>query len=222
MASAAGAPQRRARLGRAQIAGVVGATALAGVAVGVALHFLLSAPAQPAPTVSALQGEATWAAGVRPAPNFTLRDQSGNAFTLSSLRGHTVALAFLDSHCRQECPLAGRALAQAEAMLPAKDRPVFVAVSVNPADTPASARKAASEWGLAPLGAWHWAMASAAGLAPVWRAYRIYVHPTPADIVHTQALYLIDRRGFERSGYLWPYLPNFVAADLRTLAGEHS
>ena len=66
-----------------------------------------------------LHGQATWAAGVRPAPNFTLRDQSGHLFTLASLRGHTVALAFLDSHCTQECPLAGRALAQAEATLPA-------------------------------------------------------------------------------------------------------
>jgi cytochrome oxidase Cu insertion factor (SCO1/SenC/PrrC family) len=169
-----------------------------------------------------LHGEATWAAGVRPAPNFTLRDQSGGAFTLASLRGHTVALAFLDSHCTQECPLAGAALAHAEAALPAAQRPVFVAVSVNPADTPASVRAATAAWGLARLGAWHWVMARAAQLAPVWRAYGIYVHPTPTDIVHTQALYLIDRRGFERSGYLWPYLPNFVALDLRTLAGERS
>ena len=58
------------------------------------------------------------------------------------------------------------------------------------------------------------------GLSPVWGAYHIYVQPTKTDITHTQALYLIDRRGFERSGYLWPYLPNFVALDLRTLAGE--
>lgn len=221
MASAANIPARPARFGRGRIAGVVAAAAIAGIAIGVVLH-VVAAPAQHAPALPALHGEATWAAGVRPAPNFTLRDQNGGPFTLASLRGHTVALAFLDSHCTQECPLAGAALAHAEAALPAARRPVFVAVSVNPADTPASVRAATAAWGLARLGAWHWVIARSAQLAPVWRAYGIYVHPTPTDIVHTQALYLIDRRGFERSGYLWPYLPNFVALDLRTLAGERS
>jgi cytochrome oxidase Cu insertion factor (SCO1/SenC/PrrC family) len=221
MSSVANVPGRRARIGRAQIGAIVAVAVLAGVALGVVLH-VVTAPARPALALPELHGEATWAAGVRLAPNFTLRDQSGRPFTLASLRGHTVALAFLDSHCTQECPLAGRALARAEATLPASQRPILVAVSVNPADTPASARAAAAEWGLARLASWHWAMAASARLAPVWRAYHIYVHPTPTDIVHTQALYLIDRRGFERSGYLWPYLPNFVALDLRTLARERT
>ncbi len=219
MASVASTPARRAWLGRAQIGAIVAAAAVAGIALGVVAH-VIDAPARHSLALPTLHGEATWAAGVRPAPNFTLRDQSGRPFTLASLRGHTVALAFLDSHCTQECPLAGRALARAEATLPASQRPVLVAVSVNPADTPASVRAATAEWGLARAGAWHWVMAPSARLAAVWRAYHIYVHPTAIDIVHTQALYLIDRRGFERSGYLWPYLPNFVALDMRTLAGE--
>jgi cytochrome oxidase Cu insertion factor (SCO1/SenC/PrrC family) len=217
--SVASLPERRARVGRAQIGAIVAAAALGGIAVGVVLHVVSTKP-RPALALPQLHGQATWAAGVRPAPNFTLRDQSGHLFTLASLRGHTVALAFLDSHCTQECPLAGRALAQAEASLPAAERPVFVAVSVNPADTPASARAAAKAWGLSGVGAWHWVMADTARLSPVWGAYHIYVQPTKTDITHTQALYLIDRGGFERSGYLWPYLPNFVALDLRTLAGE--
>jgi cytochrome oxidase Cu insertion factor (SCO1/SenC/PrrC family) len=221
MAPAAHVQARRARLARAPIAAVVAAAACAGIALGVAFH-IATAPARHPPALPTLHGEASWAAGVRPAPNFTLRDQSGRNFTMSSLHGHTVALAFLDSHCTQACPLAGAALAHAEAALPAAQRPVFVAVSVNPADTPASVRAATTGWGLAQLGAWHWVMARSAALAPVWRAYGIYVHPTSTDIVHTQALYLIDRRGFERSGYLWPYLPNFVALDLRTLAGASS
>ena len=219
MSSVANMPERRPRVRRGQIGAIVAAAALAGTALGVGLH-LVSAPARPALALPELHGQATWAAGVRPAPNFTLRDQSGHLFTLASLRGHTVALAFLDSHCTQECPLAGRALARAEATLPAAERPVFVAVSVNPADTPASARAAAKSWGLSAVGVWHWVMADTARLSPVWGAYHIYVQPTKTDITHTQALYLIDRRGFERSGYLWPYLPNFVALDLRTLAGE--
>ena len=62
-----------------------------------------------------LYGQATWAAGAHAAPPITtLRDQSGQRFSLGSLHGHTVALVFFDSHCHQECPLEGRELAAAE------------------------------------------------------------------------------------------------------------
>jgi cytochrome oxidase Cu insertion factor (SCO1/SenC/PrrC family) len=65
-------------------------------------------------------------------------------------------------------------------------------------------------------------MGTHAQLAPVWKAYHIYVVPTRGDISHTEALYLIDRHGDERSGYLYPYIPGMVAHDLRTLASERS
>ncbi len=66
-----------------------------------------------------LYGDATWAAGSVPAPAIdTLRDQSGSRFALSSLHGHTVAIAFFDSYCHQECPLEGRQLAAAERCAP--------------------------------------------------------------------------------------------------------
>ena len=36
----------------------------------------------------------------------------------------------------------------------------------------------------------------------------------------TPVVYLIDRRGDERTGYLFPFAPAFVEGDLRTLATE--
>lgn len=174
--------------------------------------------ASPAPAAG-LEGPATWGPGVRPAPAITtLRDQSGQRFSLASLHGHTVAMEFFDSHCHQECPLAGRALAAAERTVPRAQRPVLVVVSVNPLDTAASVRAATRAWGLAGVAPWHWLMGTHALLAAVWRAYHIYVHPEQGDISHTEALYLIDRRGDERSGYLYPYMPGAVAHDLRVLA----
>jgi cytochrome oxidase Cu insertion factor (SCO1/SenC/PrrC family) len=165
-----------------------------------------------------MDGVASWAPGARPAPAInTLSDQTGTHFSLASLRGRPVAMEFFDSHCHAECPLAGRALAAAEAELPAAERPVLVVVSVNPLDTRASVRAAIREWGLAGLAPWHWLMGTHAQLAPVWRAYHIYVQPEPGDISHTQALYLIDRHGDERSGFLYPYTPPFVAHDMRIL-----
>jgi hypothetical protein len=58
-------------------------------------------------------------------------------------------------------------------------------------------------------------------LAPVWAAYHIYVspHPVNGDIEHSEAVYLADRRGYMRSGYMYPFLPRFVTDDLHTLAG---
>jgi len=138
---------------------------------------------------------------------------------LASLRGRTAAIEFWDSHCNQECPLAGRALASAERSLPRAQRPVLVVISVNPLDTPASSRAAIRRWNLRGVGPWHWLMGTRAQLAPVWRAYRIAVVPGPTDIAHTEALYLIDHHGDERSGYLYPYIPARVAHDMRTLAG---
>lgn len=223
MASAglrAQAGHRRVRV--THIAAVLLGAVLIGVLAGVGAHLLLAKPS-PSPTATsssaALHGEATWAAGTRPAPPITtLRDQTGGRFSLSALRGRTVTMVFFESHCKQECPLAGRALAAADRLLPRPQRPVLVVVSVNPLDTPASARAATRAWGLAGVAPWHWLMGTPSQLASVWKAYHIYVQPEKGDISHTEALYLIDRHGDERSGYLYPYLPGFVAHDLRTLA----
>jgi cytochrome oxidase Cu insertion factor (SCO1/SenC/PrrC family) len=216
-------PHRR-RFGVAQIVLALAGAALIGIGIGAGLHLLLARPAlvprdRPA---TGLYGQASWRAGVRPAPAIqTLRDQTGRVFSLSSLRGRAVAMAFFDSHCTQACPLEGRALAAAERSLGASQRPVLVVVSVNPHDTPASARAAARRWGLANLAPWHWLMGAHSRLQPVWRAYHILVAPPrDGDIAHTEALYLIDRRGDERSGYLYPFVPRFVTSDLRKLASE--
>jgi protein SCO1/2 len=215
----------RKRLGPWIALGMCGAV-IAGVGIGAGLHRLrddhgLLAAQRPA---TALHGQATWAAGVKPAPAISaLRDQSGRVFSLGSLHGRTVAMAFFDSYCNQACPLEGRAIAASERSLPRSQRPVLVVVSVNPRDTPASTREAVSKWGLAGVAPWHWLRGTYAELARVWRDYRIFVAPPrDGDISHTEALYLIDRRGDERSGYLYPFVPRSVTLDLRTLATKRA
>jgi hypothetical protein len=68
----------------------------------------------------------------------------------------------------------------------------------------------------------HWPRGTRRELAAVWRAYGITVKPTTPVITHGLALYLIDRRGFQRTGYLFPFLPNFVELDLRSLGRERA
>jgi cytochrome oxidase Cu insertion factor (SCO1/SenC/PrrC family) len=208
----------------ARIAGALLAAVILGLGAGFGVHRLTAGTTKAPAIVSirfGMHGEAAWAEGARPAPVIdTLRDQTGQLFSLASLRGRSVAIVFFDSHCHQECPLEGRAVAAAEQSLPPAQRPVLVAVSVNPLDTPASATSAAKAWGLASVAPWHWLMGTRKQLAPVWAAYHIYVspHPVEGDIQHTEALYLVDRRGYMRSGYLYPFLSGYVRSDLHTLA----
>jgi protein SCO1/2 len=170
-----------------------------------------------------MHGEAAWAEATQPAPAIdALRDQTGKRFSLASLRGRSVAIVFFDSQCRQECPLEGRELAAAEQSLPSAQRPVLVAVSVNPLDTPRSAASAAKAWGLAAAAPWHWLMGTRTQLGPAWAEYHVYVapHPVNGDIAHTEAIYLVDRRGYMRSGYQYPFRSQYLTSDLRTIAGS--
>jgi protein SCO1 len=201
---------------------VIVVAVLAGAFVGDAVHLLSGSSSNPAAATAEVRGQAVWPQGARPAPDFALKDSSGSLFRLDSLRGRPVILTFFDSRCHQECPLMGRALAAAFRMTPAAERPVVVAVSVNPwEDTPASARAAMRRFGLAGS-SWRWLLGSKAQLAPVWRKYRIYVRRTSGDVEHTDALYLIDAKGYERAGMVYPFLPTWVSTDLKTLAAESS
>jgi cytochrome oxidase Cu insertion factor (SCO1/SenC/PrrC family) len=219
-------PSRPAMLRPARITAFLVLAVVLGLGVGFGVRWLTSGGAPAAPAIVStrfgMHGEAAWAEGARRAPVIdTLRDQNGRLFSLASLRGRSVAIVFFDSHCHQECPLEGRALAAAERSLPAAQRPVLVAVSVNPLDTPASAASAAKAWRLSSVAPWHWLMGTRKQLARVWAAYHVYVspHPVGGDIVHTEALYLVDRRGYQRSAYVYPFVPGSVTDDLRVLGG---
>jgi cytochrome oxidase Cu insertion factor (SCO1/SenC/PrrC family) len=205
--------------------GLALAAAVLALGVGLGVHRLTTGNAAKSTAQVVMErhgmfGAASWAPGTRPAPQINgLSDQRGRPFSLTALHGRTVAIVFFDSHCHQECPLEGHALAAAERPLPRAERPVLVAVSVNPLDTRASVAAAVRAWGLAGLAPWYWLMGSHRMLAPAWRAYHIQVTPPiGGDIQHTEALYLIDRSGDIRSAYLWPFADHFVTSDLRTLA----
>jgi protein SCO1/2 len=193
---------------------------LVGALLGDAIHILSGDSSSGSEATAEVRGQAVWPTGLRLAPNFSLRNSQGGRFQLTSLRGRPVILTFMDSQCHQECPLEGRALAAAFRMTPAAERPIVVAVSVNPwEDTPGSARRAMKRFGLAGS-SWRWLLGSKAQLARVWKQYRIVVRRTSGDVEHTNALYLIDAKGYERAGMVYPFLPNWVSTDLETLAAE--
>ena len=197
--------------------------AVAGMSLGVVVHMAAGGTRGEALALPPLHGQASWSPGERRAPAFTLRDQDGGRVSLPALRGRPVVITFLDSRCEEQCPLAGRALGTILRDMRPADRPTLVVVSVDPAKDPAaSIRHAVTAWRLAGPWRWHWLQGSQRQLEAVWRDYGILVEPTTNDVVHGLPLYLIDRRGFQRTGYLFPFLPNFVALDLATLAREQA
>ncbi len=166
-----------------------------------------------------LHGQATWAAGAQAAPPFTLHDILGGTVSLSSARGRVTLITFLDSHCRELCPIVGRALGNVQRALATGPTPAVLIVSVNPAgDTAASVRSAVRRWRIGP--GWRWLTGTRAQLAAVWRSYGVEVRPTTNDIVHGAAVYLVDPNGFQRAGYLAPLLPNVLALDIRRVAAR--
>jgi protein SCO1 len=206
-------PARRRSVGRALLAG-------GGIGL-VAAVFLIMAqrprvPLEEVPGPRSAPADATWAAGMRPAPDFTLANQDGRAVSLSSLRGRVVLLTFLDSRCKHLCRIEGPLLGDVQRAGPEAERPVIVAVSVNPEDTAASVRAAARDWGWRP-GAWHWLMGSPEQLADVWAAYGVDVQQTRDDVLHSGVLYMIDRAGDERAGYAAPFDRQRVTRFIRSL-----
>jgi protein SCO1/2 len=200
----------------------IAAAAVVGVLLGVGLHALTDGTSSERGgwPVAQVRGQAVWPEGLRRAPDFSLDDSNSKRFTLASLQGEPAVITFMDSRCHQVCPLVGRALAAGLDQVPRADRPMVIAVSVNPwEDTPGSARRAMKRFGLAGF-RWRWLLGTKAQLAPVWRKYHIQVRRTTGDIEHTDALYLVDSRGFERAGMVYPFLPTWVATDLKTLKSE--
>jgi cytochrome oxidase Cu insertion factor (SCO1/SenC/PrrC family) len=202
----------------------VGAAAVAGIGIG-ALVVQLTRASAPSVSMSGLgAAAATWPAGVRAAPAFSLRDQNGAPVSLASLGGRTAIVTFLDPLCRSECPLEAKVLNRAIAQMPAATRPAVIAVSVNRWGNAKSNLVAdRRHWRLGPE--WRWGIGAPAALASVWRKYSIGVEATTKvvagvkvhNIVHTEAAYVIDGTGHERALFVWPYGSPEVVRTLTSL-----
>ncbi len=192
------------------------------VALFIVKALSLHASAQAAnPSTGGFQADIVIPPKSSPAPDFSLVDQGGRPTSVSALRGNVLAITFLDSHCKQLCPLEADQLAQVQRSVGLSVRLSSLVISVAPAtDTPASEQAFAAEhkW----TGDWHWLSGSPEQLAPIWKAYGITVQPSPDDILHSVALYLVDKQGYERAAFAAGLEPSRVAQDVRLLARQSS
>ena len=104
-----------------------------------------AATSNPSTSTSNLQGTNL---GSTPAPDFLLKDQSGNAISLSQFKGKPVVLTFLYTHCPDVCPLTAEKIHTTMQSLGSNAQHIAViAVSMDPkGDTAIAAQNFAHAW----------------------------------------------------------------------------
>ncbi|MCU1495831.1 MAG: hypothetical protein JWO62_3595 [Acidimicrobiaceae bacterium] len=136
------------------------------------------------------------------APSFDLTDQFGRHVSLTTFRGKTVVIAFLDPVCVSDCPLIAQELRQADTLLGARSRGVeLLAVVINPVyRAPAYMVAFDHQEGLDRLANWHFLTGSLSELDHVWSAFGMQVAYSSGGsmIAHSDLAYVIDSTGRTR------------------------
>lgn len=156
----------------------------------------------------------------RNAPPIELTDQYGKTVDLAKLKGRSVLVTFLYTHCHDLCPIVAGKLHTAYAHLKKAERPLVLAVSVDPShDTPASA--AAFNRRHRTVGEIDWLLGSRAELEKTWKAWGVKPEgdaDDPEEIEHNAEIFAIDPQGQIRALYPPSFKPAKLAAGTRTLA----
>jgi protein SCO1 len=205
--------------GRGRKAVAVGLAATAIVVGGAAMAGCGSSSSGATASTSSFQGGDAVAA--KPAPPIKLTDYRGREIDLAKLKGRPVFVAFLYTHCEDLCPIVAAKVNTAYSLLrPGEPRPVFLAVSVDPAhDTPASARKFNREHRT--MHEIDWLLGTRSELEDVWKAWKItpkHEKNDPEVIEHSADIYGIGADGDVRVLYSPEFKSQLLARDVRTLA----
>ena len=137
------------------------------------------------------------------APDFRLVDQNGDFVSLSDFQGKIVLLTFMDSQCKDTCPITGAHFRQAYGQLDQNEakQVVFLGVNVNvQANAVADVLETSHAWYMDEIPNWHFLTGEAEVLAPVWKDYGIAAQPMPdgSAVMHTPGVFIIDSTGQKR------------------------
>lgn len=163
-------------------------------------------PASPA--VSARPAESGGSAFVTPVPNrgvqvgdavpdFTLKDQTGQAVRLSQMRGEPVAVTFLYTRCpvATACPMTTAKFSRLDAMLAKENFGHLLVVTVDPEyDTPEVLAEYAKKAGADPK-RWKFLTGTPADVARVASSFGVLYYPERGQMIHSQAVAVLDPRG---------------------------
>jgi protein SCO1 len=130
-------------------------------------------------------------------PDFTLTDQTGKTVRLSELRGEPVALTFAYTRCPDAaaCPMTMAKFAKLNAAIAGKDVGRLLVVTVDPEnDTPAALADFAKRIGADPA-RWKFLTGDPKMLARVAETFGVLYYPERGQILHQQAVAIIDPNG---------------------------
>jgi len=167
-------------------------------------------PNLPAPNKGIAVGEA--------APDFTLTDQTGHAVRLSDFRGEPVAVTFVYTRCpvATACPMTMTKFAKMNAALTAEKFGRLLAVTVDPKnDTVPVLRDFATRIGADPK-RWKFLTGEPKAVARVAESFGVLYYPERGQIVHSQAVAVVDPRGRLANIYYGEqWTPESVIEDLQ-------
>jgi protein SCO1/2 len=131
-------------------------------------------------------------------PGFALRDHTGRLVRSRDLRGKVAVVTFLETKCREACPIIAERLRAAAGEL-SRDDVAFVAISTHPGDdTPASVAAFLRRHRAG--GVLRYLIGTEAELRPVWRSFQVLaaIDSGSAD-VHSAPVRIYDAEGTWRS-----------------------
>jgi protein SCO1 len=130
-------------------------------------------------------------------PDFTLTDQTGAKVRLSQFRGQPVAVTFVYTRCpiATACPLTVARFSKIDAGLKKDNFGALLCVTVDPQnDTPAVLKDYATRVGADPK-RWKFLTGEPRAVAKVAEEFGVLYYPDNAQIVHTQAVAIVDPEG---------------------------
>lgn len=133
------------------------------------------------------------------APEFALTDQAGAEVTLASLRGKTLLIDFIYTHCPGPCPILTGRHVQVQRELPPelRARVHFVSITVDPErDTPDALASYARARG-ADLAGWSFLTGESERVRDVLKRYGVFAQPSanPGEVDHVVVTLLVDAEG---------------------------
>ncbi|MDQ5859057.1 MAG: SCO family protein [Acidobacteriota bacterium] len=152
----------------------------------------------PLPTVRVVTPEPNRGVAIGdPVPDFALTDQTGRTVRLSQMRGEPVAVTFIYTRCpiATACPLTATRFAKLDSLLKAKGFGKLLTITVEPErDTPKVLAEYASHLGADPA-RWKFLTGDPKAVAEVASRFGVIYYPDKGQIVHAQAVALVDPAG---------------------------
>ena len=130
-------------------------------------------------------------------PDFALTDQTGATVRLSQMRGEPVAVAFIYTRCpiATACPMTTAKFSRLDVMLAERKFGHLLTVTVDPEhDTPKVLADYARKAGADPK-RWKFLTGSPEAVARVASDFGVLYYPEHGQVIHTQAVAVVDPRG---------------------------